>query len=163
MPTPTGYSKTQIRLHWTIAALIVLQYLIGDSIAHAFSARSSGDSAGFDPLVPLHVLTGLAILLLAAWRIGLRLTRGAPPPPASESPRGRKVAAATHGLLYLFMILMPVSGAMAWFGDVGVASIVHNVTKLALLAVVALHVLGALFHQFILRNGLIGRMMRAEA
>lgn len=163
MPIPTGYARNQIRLHWIVAALILLQYVIGESIADAFAARGQADGGGFDPLVPLHVVTGLAILGLAVWRIALRLTRGAPPPPAGESANLRRVSAATHGLLYLCMIVMPVSGAMAWFGDDGVAAVVHNVTKLLLLVLVVLHILGALGHQFVLRTGLMERMIRPEA
>lgn len=162
MPTPNGYSLNQIRLHWVVAALIAMQYLIGESIAHAFAARADGTDSGFDPLVPLHVFGGLAILLLAVWRIMLRITRGVPAPPASESAKLRRLSAASHGLLYLLMIVMPVSGAMAWFGDAGVAAVVHNVSKVLLLLLVVLHIVGALAHQFVLRTGLMARMVRAE-
>ena len=51
---------------------------------------------------------------------------------------------------------------MAWFGGVDLAAQGHNVLKIVLLALVALHVLGALYHQFVLKDGLINRMRRAE-
>ena len=60
------------------------------------------------------------------------------------------------------MIVMPVSGAMAWFGDAGAAAVVHNVSKVLLLLLVILHIVGALAHQFVLRTGLMERMVRAE-
>jgi cytochrome b561 len=60
------------------------------------------------------------------------------------------------------MILMPVSGSVAWFGGVEAAAQGHNILKIALLALIALHVAGALWHQFVLKDGLIARMRRAE-
>ena len=60
------------------------------------------------------------------------------------------------------MILMPLSGSVAWFGGVEVAAQGHNVLKIVLLALVALHVIGALYHQFILRDGTLARMRRAQ-
>ncbi|MEO5759171.1 MAG: hypothetical protein ABIQ51_20155 [Mesorhizobium sp.] len=39
---PTGYSATQIVLHWAIAALIVLQLLLGEDIKPAYRAFSRG-------------------------------------------------------------------------------------------------------------------------
>ena len=70
-------------------------------------------------------------------------------------------AHATHGILYLALLLSPLSGAAAWFGQVEMAANAHVALKFVLLAFVALHVAGALYHQFILKNGLIKRMMRA--
>ncbi len=68
----------------------------------------------------------------------------------------------THWTLYALMILMPLSGALAWFGDVELGAIVHNILKLPLLVLVLLHVLAALFHQFVLKTNLIARMKTAE-
>jgi len=77
-------------------------------------------------------------------------------------PASRALAKAAHVGLYALMILMPLSGSMAWFGGVDLAAQGHNVLKIVLLALVALHVLGALYHQFVLKDGLINRMRRAE-
>lgn len=64
--------------------------------------------------------------------------------------------------LYAVMILMPISGSVAWFGGVQAAAQGHNVMEVALLALVALHVVGAIHHHFLLKHGLINRMRRAE-
>ena len=79
-----------------------------------------------------------------------------------DSAAQRALAKAAHVGLYALMILMPLSGSMAWFGGVDLAAQGHNVLKIVLLALVALHVLGALYHQFVLKDGLINRMRRAE-
>ena len=91
----------------------------------------------------------------------MRWRRGVPLPPAEESPALQAVAKAVHLALYAILLLMPVSGLVAWFGHVGAAAQVHEVMKLPLLVLVGLHVLGALYHQFVLKNGLIERMKRA--
>ena len=72
------------------------------------------------------------------------------------------LAKLTHVGLYAVMILMPVSGYVAWFGGVEAAAKGHNVLKIVLLALVALHVVGALYHQFVLRDGTLARMRRAQ-
>lgn len=163
MPAPTGYSRLQIRLHWIIAALIVLQYLFKNAIAAAWDAAQKGIVTEFDPLVMAHVVGGGLVAVLTLWRISVRRSRGAPLPPQEEHPALKLAAKATHLGLYALMLLMPLSGAMAWFGGVQTAAFGHNVMKVVLLALVALHVLGALYHQFVLRNNLLLRMKTPQA
>jgi cytochrome b561 len=113
-----------------------------------------------DPLVLAHVAGGGLVLLVALWRLRLRAGRAAPAA-AGASATQRALAGATHLGLYALMILMPVSGSLAWFGGVELAAQGHNLLKLALLALVALHVAGALYHHFVLKDGLLDRMRRA--
>jgi cytochrome b561 len=60
----------------------------------------------------------------------------------------------------LVMILMPVSGAVVWSGGVEVAAQGHHVMKIILLALVALHLVGALCHMQ--RHGTLARMRHAQ-
>jgi len=162
-PVSTGYSRTQIILHWTIAVLIVFQYVAHDPIAEFVEAY--GLTPAPDAVIPVlaraHVLLGLLTFILMLLRVYLRLTKGAPALPAEENPILKMAAHATHGVLYLALFLMPISGAAAWFGQIELADTVHVSLKIVLLAFVALHIAGALYHQFILKNGLIKRMMKA--
>jgi len=161
MPTPVRYSRTQIRLHWLVATLIALQYLLHDAIAEAWDAFTRGAEVGFDPLVAQHVFTGLLVAALVVWRLALRFSHGVPALP-EEEPRLMKVAAhLAHWALYALMLLLPVSGAFAWFAGAEQAASAHNVMKVALLALVGLHVAALLVHQFVLRTGLMSRMGRA--
>lgn len=162
MNTPKGYSLSQIRLHWVVAALIVSQYLFKDAIGQAWDAYIKGSETSFDPLVLAHVLAGVLILAFTLWRLRIRATRGAPQPPEQEAPMLKLAAHLTHWTLYALMILMPLSGVLAWFGDVELGAIAHNILKLPLLALAVLHVLAALFHQFVLKTNLIARMKTAE-
>jgi cytochrome b561 len=60
------------------------------------------------------------------------------------------------------MILMPVGGSLAWFGGVKAAEEGHNVMKFILLALGAQRVGAALCRQFVLRDGRLARMRRAQ-
>ena len=161
MPSPKGYTRLQIALHWGTALLIVQQYLFKDAIAAAWDAAAKGVETAFIPLVLAHVAGGALVMLFALWRLSIRARRGAPAM-VGDSAAQRASAKAAHVGLYALMILMPLSGSMAWFGGVDLAAQGHNVLKIVLLALVALHVLGALYHQFVLKDGLINRMRRAE-
>jgi cytochrome b561 len=161
MTSPTGYTRTQIALHWIAALLILQQYLFKDAISAAWHAFGDGLETAFDPMVLAHVAGGGLVLLFALWRLTIRARRGAPAT-VGESPVQRMLAKVTHLGLYALMILMPVSGSVAWFGGVEAAAKGHNILKVALVALVALHVAGALWHQFVLKDGLIARMRRAK-
>ncbi|AMY70275.1 cytochrome b [Frigidibacter mobilis] len=161
MTEPTGYSRTQIRLHWVVALLIVPQFVLHDGISAAVRALAQGREPTFDPLVPLHVVGGVVIAALVLWRIALRTRRAAPSLPEGEHPALKLAAKLTHGGLYLLLLGLPLSGAAAWFGGLRAAGEAHEVMKTLLLALTLLHVLAALYHQFVLKDGLMQRMKRA--
>lgn len=158
---PTGYSRLQIALHWLVFALIAQQYLFKDTMSAAWDHITDGLETGFDPLILAHVVGGALLMIFALWRLTLRARRGVPPAIEASKVQGI-LAKLTHVGLYALMILMPLSGSVAWFGGVEAAAQVHNVMKIALLALLALHVVGALYHQFVLRDGTLARMRRAE-
>ncbi len=157
--SPAGYSRLQIALHWLVLALIAQQYLFHDAISAAWDRIAEGLVAVFDPLVLAHVAGGG--LIVPIWRLTLRARRGVPP--VIDNGKGQAfLARLTHVGLYALMILMPVSGSIAWFGGGEAAARGHDVLKIVLLALVALHVAGALYHQLILRDGTLARMRRAR-
>ena len=157
---PAGYTRLQIRLHWIVAAIVALQFLLNEPISRAWDAFVHGATVSFDPLVALHVAGGLLIAGLAVWRLALKARRGPPRPPEGE-PRPLVAAAnVTHLALYALLLLMPLSGAVAWFGGVEPAAEAHEAFKVALLALVGLHVVAALFHHFVLKTDVMRRMWR---
>jgi cytochrome b561 len=158
---PTGYSRLQIALHWLVFALIAQQYLLKDAMSAAWDRITNGLETGFDPLVLAHGAGGALVLIFALWRLTLRARRGVPRAIEASKVQGI-LAKLTHVGLYALMILMPLSGSVAWFGGVEAAAQGHNVLKIVLLALVALHSVGALYHQFVLRDGTLARMRRAQ-
>jgi cytochrome b561 len=138
------------------------QFLAHEGIEGAWDKVEKGLEVTYSPLVAGHVFGGLAILLLAVWRISIKIKRGSPALPESE-PKIQKIAAhATHGILYLLMLLVPISGAVAWFGGVMPAADGHEVMTSILLFVVALHFVAALYHHFYLKTDILRRMLRRE-
>ena len=55
---------------------------------------------------------------------------------------------------------MPVSGALAWFGDVAPETRAHTAAKFLLIPFVALHIAGALHHALVAKGGVFARMIR---
>jgi cytochrome b561 len=167
------YSSVAIGLHWTIAAFVIVNLVLGllhDSLLD-----------GLAWVLPLHKSIGITVLALTLVRIGWRI--GNPPP---RLPMGlplweRAAAHGVHFLLYFYMLALPVTGWMlvsggrkspiAWFGlfDVPFLPIAkptanwahnaHGVLGWIMLALVALHVLAALRHHLILRDTVLTRMI----
>ena len=161
----TGYSAIQIALHWLIAVLLVAQIIMHEGMVEAWDAyNDKGDMAATQSFsAQAHVWVGLAVLAFAIWRLWLRQTRGVPAAPAEEAPALRLAAHVTHIALYALMILMPITGAAVWFGGIELAGEVHEILRIPLIALVLLHVLGALFHKFWLKSNVLIRIVRPEA
>lgn len=160
----TGYSTTQITLHWAVVVLVAFQFVAHDAMEDAWQAFLNGQPTPADALSLswLHVAAGILILLLALARIYLRMTRGAPPPPADE-PRLQQIASeAVHGSIYLLLLLLPISGSVAWFLGVPGAGSAHALLQNLLLAAIALHIAGALFQHFVRRSQVMMRMLRPQ-
>jgi len=157
----SGYSGRQIGLHWAIAALFVVQFFMHDGIEASWRAFSRGETVEFSATTLGHIVVGIVVLLLLLPRVYLRFTRGVPPKPENETPMQTRVAQLTHVVLYGLMLLMPVSGLAAWFGEVELAAVAHSLMSNLVLLFVALHVAGALYHRFILRSDVMQRMTKA--
>lgn len=152
-----GYSFTQIRLHWIIALFIVFQLIFGEDMGGAWDQVEETGSADMTAMVWAHIIVGVLVLLLALWRLSLRLSRGAPEAP--EGPAAIKLAGhVTHWVLYALMIGAPIGGLLAWYGGVEAAAEIHEASKPAFIILIALHVLGALYHQFVVKDNLLNRM-----
>lgn len=157
-----GYTATQILLHWVIAVLVVLQLVIGEDIKPAYRALSQGSSPTSDDLfnANIHVYVGLLVLLLAVWRLAIRLVNGVPTPPPEENILLTRIAMATHFLLYLFIFGMPITGSLAWYFDLGAMGEVHEFAKPVIIIAVGLHAAAALWQHFFVKSDVLVRMLR---
>ncbi len=162
MPTPKGYTLTQIVLHWGVFGLVALQFLLHDGISNAW--RSLVREGTFEPsaLVFSHIAFGVAVFALVVWRMAIKARRGAPALPENEPAWMKLAAHGAHLALYGLLILMVVTGGMAWFGGQRWSAEVHEVLKTLLLLLVALHVAGALYQQLVLKSEVMTRMGRPE-
>jgi cytochrome b561 len=100
---PDRYSAVAIVLHWLIAALI----LTNIGLAWYFD-----DLTGLARVAPtqLHKSIGITVLLLSVLRLGWRLVSRPPPSPAGTAPWERLLAGAVHGLFYVVMLGLPLTG-----------------------------------------------------
>jgi cytochrome b561 len=157
MADRSGYSGIQIALHWGIAILILLAWLSSEGAEEAMEAAEDGVSTSFVP----HVAFGLSILALVVLRLVIRLTRGAPAAPGTPGSLQVRAADWGHRLIYLLMIAVPLGGVSIWFLGMDNGEI-HGFFASVLLVVALGHASIAIFHHFVLKDGLIRRMMRPE-
>jgi cytochrome b561 len=126
----------------------------------------------------LHKSLGITIFALIAIRILWRITHKPPAFLTSYKAMERKVATGTHHLLYILMVAVPLSGLITgvtskygikWFGlDLisGLANkpiheafaVVHEICTFIFLALIVLHVAGALKHKFVDKDETMKRM-----
>lgn len=157
MKTKTGYSGLQIGMHWATVLLIAANYLISEGMEEALDARLEGEvfEGGFVPA--FHVWVGTAVLAIVALRLILRLVGGAPAP-AGDGTAAR-LAGAVHGLLYALMLAVPALGMTAWYLGLDEAADLHVLVMNGMMILALGHAAVALVHQFVLRDGLMARML----
>ncbi len=168
------YSYTAITLHWVIALLLAFQIALG-------WALEGDNSPELFARYQLHKSVGIAILLLSVARLAVRFVF--PRPPLSDGPAWtRGLAALVHGLFYAVMIGGPLTGWLLVstakikvptliFGilpwphlPVGrgwhePAEAVHGAMAWLAITLFALHVAGALRHQWLLGKPELQRMI----
>jgi cytochrome b561 len=109
----------------------------------------------------LHIIVGVLVLALVAWRLILRFTRGVPAAPEGEGRALKLAGDAGHILLYVLMIALPVTGLLAFYGGIESLGELHGeLLKTFLWIVIALHVAAAFYHHFVLKDGLLNRMRK---
>lgn len=167
------YSLVARTLHWVMAILILFNLWLGlfhESLPGAWK------------VMPVHKSVGLTVLALTIARLLWRVAHRPPPMPAAMPGWEKAAANVTHGLFYAFMLLVPLSGwimsspgdrPLNWFflfdvpkfavakGDaiVGIAHEGHEIMGYAWAALIVLHIAAALRHHFVLKDGVMRRML----
>jgi cytochrome b561 len=100
------YATMVIVLHWTIAALILIQIGLGWYMNHVVPDHSAAQAR----IEGLHISVGLTTLVLILARIGARLVYRAPPLPPGLRGWERGLVGATHALFYVLMLALPLTG-----------------------------------------------------
>lgn len=154
-----GYAPIQIGLHWLIAALVLFQLVFGESMVAATDAAEEGTTLGATDavLATAHYWVGIAVLVLVAVRLVVRLRVGAPAP--VEGNRLMAFAArVTHWLFYILLVAVPVTGLITLYINPEMGEI-HQLAKPAFIVLIVIHAGAALFHHFVLRDGTLKRML----
>jgi cytochrome b561 len=165
------YHPLLVLLHWILAGLVIAALALG---ALVMARIPNTDPVKFEALRS-HLIGGTLILVLMLARLVLRLRTEHPAAAAAGHPLLDGIAWFSHRLLYIAVIGMPISGlilalqsGLPWilFGhgelpaDFWIYSFrtVHYLFSRVLMALIALHIAGALYHTLVLRDGLLGRM-----
>jgi cytochrome b561 len=158
------YSGTQIALHWTIVALVVVQWLTHEAMEEFWDAVEDGGATGLpdDPVALLHMASGASILILMLIRLAVRLRHGAPALPADMPPILKLAARANHYAFYALLIAMPLGGAAAVFLKIEAAADLHAALVPVLFVLIAAHLAGVLYHTVLRRDGLAWRMLKPQ-
>ena len=155
-----GYSGLQVSLHWVIAMLVLFQLVFGESMAEAIEAAEEGEKvSGADLFLSgAHYWVGIAVLALVAIRLGIRLWQGAPVSAPNEASWASRAATAMHWLFYALLFAVPVSGLLAIYVSDEIGDI-HALAKPVFIVLILAHAGAALYHQFVLKDGTLRRML----
>ncbi len=161
MAERTSYTLAQIVLHWVIAVMILMAYVASDGMGRALQRRIEEGWTGITGNT-VHVWLGAAVFFLILMRIVIRRRSGAPPPAPETKPWMAMAAHIGHMLLYLLMILVPVTGSAAWYGHMATLGDVHEILANALIILVIGHALAAIAHEIQTPGKALVRMLKAQ-
>ena len=171
-----SFNKTAILLHWGVAFLLMVQFLIGLDMVDIPKGPDSSRPFWFNTHKSIGIILGCLILFRLYWR----LRSGVPESPAGSASWERIAANLSHRLLYFCMILMPISGLVGSLFSkydllfVGIKipkffehdafikelmTITHQWTAYIFLGIIFIHILAAVKHLIIDCDGVFERMM----
>ena len=176
MNRPTRYTSPAIAFHWIVA--IAVLSLIGLGLYMVDIPKGTPDRAFY---FNLHKSLGVTTAILVAIRLWWRARNPPPPLPASLPNWQVQASKLSHALLYMCLIVMPLSGFSAtqftkygvnYFGLFKIPPMgwenkeiyeflqgIHEVTSELLIAVVVIHFVAAIKHLVINRDGVFQRML----
>jgi cytochrome b561 len=162
LKTTLSYSRLQKVLHWAMAVLLILIFVMHENFVDVWRAyQRDGDNIGLNSFNGiLHIWGGFAVLALVVWRIWVRHRLGVPALPANEAPLFKFAAHATHIGLYGLMLLLPISGGIVYYDGPHLAEEAHEMLVPVLILLFILHVFGALYQHFWLKTDVLKRMTR---
>lgn len=170
------YGLVSVLLHWSVALVVIGLFALGlwmTSLSY------------YDPWYRLgpwwHKGIGAVLFAVVLLRLGWRLWSGHPQPLPNHQPWERNIARLVHGLLYLLLLAIMVSGYLISTADgrplvvfdlfaipavitglpnqEDIAGQVHLLLACSLVALVILHALAALKHAFIDKDRTLARML----
>lgn len=174
-PAAPRYSATSRRLHWLMAALVVLAYVLITS--RGWFERGS------DPrlfVVQGHFWVGIAVFALVLPRLLARFASPTPEIVPPLNPLTRLASTVTHIALYAFLLLQPLMGMLVVFlerGGIPLGGLMlpspfelnphlaqriedlHITVGTAFYYVIALHIAAVLWHHFARRDNVLKRML----
>jgi len=166
--TSDRYGSVAIAIHW-VSALAIIALLISGTIAAGAPVATKLS------ILPVHAVMGSLVFLLTVLRLAWWVWGDRRPSPLPNQAAWQELTAkAVHGLLYVSVLVLGISGiaTIALSGALPALlghgtlpdfmlyppRIVHGLSSKLMIALLALHIGAALYHQFIRRDRLLGRM-----
>lgn len=172
------YDRVSIAFHWLTAALVVGLFALAE--IWGFLPRGTPTRR---LLQHLHISFGLLFAAVFVLRAIWRVSAGRRLPPAATGWL-RTASTGVHGLLYLLMAAQIVLGFLfrwaqgepfAFFGLFDVPTLIaidheqrrfigglHNTVAWCIIVLALLHALAGLFHHYVLRDGVLRRMLSSR-
>jgi cytochrome b561 len=173
--TPDQYTRTAVLLHWLVFVLIACSFPLA---VYMVDLPLSPQKLKY---VSWHKWIGVTVFLLALARLAWRMRHAAPSLPSAMTAWQRRAAALTHQLLYVLIVVIPLTGWL-YSSATGVPTVylglvqlpdlvgrdkpladllrvVHTVLNYTMLALIVIHVVAALKHHLIDRDDVLTRML----
>lgn len=170
--TINSYGTVAKFFHWVIGILIIIMLVFGFFL----------EDIDFDDKYYIHKTFGFAILLLVILRFIWKIKNSSPKYPASIAPIFVKAANLMHYLLYLLMLMLPLSAFLASnFAERPVSFLflfdlplifenknvelakklmeIHGVLAIILSAAICIHFAAAMIHHFYFKDNILKRML----
>lgn len=173
-PINTTYTPVAKGLHWLMAVLIAGLLALGIYMHDLPLSPQKLE------LYSWHKWWGVTVFVLVWLRLAWRVTHRPPALPEAMAPRMQWLAHAGHAGLYGLMIAIPTSGWLmssakgfqtVWFGVLPIPDLigrdralgdllqqVHQLLNVLLMLILSGHVMAALWHHYVLKDGTLRRM-----
>lgn len=172
---PQRYNALAIGLHW-LSALLVIAAIVLIEMKGWFPKSSPLR----DGVKLWHFQIGAMVLLATVLRVFCLLLGSRPAPVAPRGSLAQRLGASAHSLLYLLLLLLPLSGVMILIAAGKPVSLLafdlpiwseenrdtaksikklHELFGNALIALILVHAAAAVWHQFVRKDGLLQRML----
>ena len=175
----THYTATAKGLHWLMALLILGLLALGFYMS---DLPLSPEKLQF---YSWHKWAGVTVFALVWLRLLWRVTHRPPAYPISMSGLQQALAHTGHLVLYVLMIVIPLSGwfmssakgvQTVWFGVLPLPDLIardkelgkqlaelHSALNIGLLLLIGGHAAAALFHHLVRKDDILRRMLPARA
>lgn len=166
------YGSGAVAFHWIMVPLIVAVGVLG-LLHDSWPKRTQAF------WINIHALLGLLVLVLVIARFWWRSRHPPPTLPQEVGELSRRLSGGVHRLLYALIFIIPIIGMVTfvWHGrafDFGLFRVnfgirsnraifhptedIHGYLAYALFALAGMHVMAALWHHFVRRDGVLRRM-----
>lgn len=172
-----SYDWTSIILHWSVALLIFGLFGLG-----FWMVELDYYHAWYHPAPALHKSLGMGLFGLMIFRLLWRFKQARPSPLESHTAIEKRLAPLVHGLLYLMIFIILISGYLIATADgrgivvfelfeipalgelfekqADKAGLIHQYVAYALILLAFIHGLAALKHHFIDKDKTLLRMLK---